>query len=60
MTTARYAAPPCETAPSRHMLTPEDADIFTVALDAPLTPTPRAMEAAPGTTASSWFMPTER
>ena len=31
---------------SRHTLTPEDAEIFTAALDAPPAPTPRALEAA--------------
>ena len=31
---------------SRHTLTPEDAAIFAAALDAPPTPTPRALEAA--------------
>ncbi len=31
---------------SRHVLTPEDAGMFIAALDAPLAPTPRALEAA--------------
>ena len=31
---------------SRHTLTPEDAEIFAAALDAPPAPTPRALEAA--------------
>ena len=31
---------------SRHVLTPEDAEAFSAALDAPPTPTPRALEAA--------------
>ena len=31
---------------SRHTLTPEDAEIFATALDAPPAPTPRALEAA--------------
>ncbi len=31
---------------SRHALTPEDAEIFAAALDAPPAPTPRALEAA--------------
>ncbi len=30
---------------SRHTLTPEDAEIFAAALDAPPAPTPRALEA---------------
>ena len=33
-------------AQSRHVLTPEDAELFAAALDAPPTPTPRALEAA--------------
>ncbi len=31
---------------SRHILTPEDAEMFIAALDAPPAPTPRALEAA--------------
>ncbi|MDE0240460.1 MAG: DUF1778 domain-containing protein [bacterium] len=31
---------------SRHTLTPEDAEMFAAALDAPPAPTPRALEAA--------------
>jgi len=31
---------------SRHVLTPEDAEAFAAALDAPPAPTPRAMEAS--------------
>ena len=31
---------------SRHVLTPEDAEQFAAALDAPPAPTPRALEAA--------------
>ena len=31
---------------SRHVLTPEDAEMFAAALDAPPAPTPRALEAA--------------
>ncbi len=31
---------------SRHVLTPEDAEAFAAALDAPPAPTPRALEAA--------------
>lgn len=31
---------------SRHVLTPEDAETFAAALDAPPDPTPRALEAA--------------
>ena len=31
---------------SRHTLTPEDAKLFTAALDAPPAPTPRALQAA--------------
>ena len=31
---------------SRHALTPEDAEMFAAALDAPPAPTPRALEAA--------------
>jgi len=33
-------------AQSRHVLTPEDAEQFAAALDAPPAPTPRALEAA--------------
>ena len=33
-------------AQSVHVLTPEDAELFTAALDAPPAPTPRALEAA--------------
>ena len=33
-------------AQSRHVLTPEDAERFAAALDAPPAPTPRALEAA--------------
>ena len=33
-------------AQTRHVLTPEDAELFAAALDAPPAPTPRAIEAA--------------